>query len=125
MVTCACPAEFTFFTEADDPQSVIEYFRGIGTIRDKDFPHSAEEWLSGFRLISPIKCVAEIAPRPLLLVHGSEDEVVDVSHAHKLYGRAGEPKQIVIIDGAGHRLRQDDRTMAIVIDWLESHIKTH
>lgn len=121
IVTCACPAEFTFFTEADDPQSVIEYFRGIGTIRDKDFPNSAEEWLNGFRVISPIKYVADIAPRPLLLVHGSEDEVVEVSHAHKLYGRAGEPKQISIIDGAGHRLRQDDRAMAIVIGWLKSH----
>ena len=125
IVTCACPAEFTFFTQADDPQSFIEHFRSIGTIRDKDFPHSIEEWLSGFRLISPVKYVAEIAPRPLLLVHGSEDEVVEVTHAHKLYDRAGEPKQLIIIDGAGHRLRQDDRAMAIVIDWLKAHIKTH
>jgi fermentation-respiration switch protein FrsA (DUF1100 family) len=125
IVTCACPAEFAFFTEVDDPQSVIKHFRSIGTIRDKDFPHSTEEWLSGFRLISPIKYVAEIAPRPLLLVHGSEDEVVDVSHAHKLYDKAGETKQIIIIDGAGHRLRQDERAMAIVIDWLKSHAKTH
>lgn len=125
IVTCACPAEFTIFTQADDPQSFIEHFRSIGTIRDKDFPHSIEEWLSGFRLISPVKYVAEIAPRPLLLVHGSEDEVVEVTHAHKLYDRAGEPKQLIIIDGAGHRLRQDDRAMAIVIDWLKAHIKTH
>lgn len=125
IVTCACLAEFNFVTEVDDPQSVIEYFRSIGTIRDKDSPHSAEEWLGGFRQISPIEYVAEIAPRPLLLVHGSEDEVVDVSHAHKLYDRAGETKQIIIIDGAGHRLRQDDRAMAIVIDWLKSHVKAH
>jgi len=125
IVTCACPLEFTFLTQADDPQSVIERFRSIGTIRDKDFPHSTEEWLSGFRLISPIKYVAQIAPRPLLLVHGSEDEVVAVTDAYRLYDEAREPKQIIIIDGAGHRLRQDDRAMAIVIDWLKSHIKTH
>jgi len=123
IVTCACPAEFTFSTEADDPQSVVEYFRGIGTIRDKNFPYSAEKWLSSFRLISPIKYIAEIAPRPLLLVHGSEDEVVEVTHARKLYDRAGEPKQIIVIDGAGHRLRQDDKAMAFVIDWLKSHAK--
>jgi len=120
IVTCACPAEFTFFAEAADPQSVIGHFRSIGTIRDNDFPRSTEEWFGGFRLISPIKYVAEIAPRPLLLVHGSEDDVVEVSHAHRLYGKAGEPKQIIIIAGAGHRLRQDDRAMAIVIDWLKS-----
>jgi fermentation-respiration switch protein FrsA (DUF1100 family) len=125
IVTCACPAEFTFFTEADDSKSAIEYFRSIGTIRDKDFPHSTEEWFGGFRIISPIEYVGEIAPRPLLMVHGSEDEVVDVSHAHKLYDRAGEPKQKAIIAGAGHRLRLNDKAMAIVIDWLKSHTRTH
>jgi len=121
VVACACPAEFTFFTEVDDPSSIVDHFRSIGVIRDKDFPHSTEEWLSGFRLVSPIKYVAGIAPRPLLLVHGSQDETVEVSHAHKLYDRAGEPKQVIIVDGAGHRLRQNDRAMAIVIGWLKSH----
>jgi len=125
IVTCACPAEFTFLTQADASQSLIEHFRSIGIIRDKDFPHSIEEWLSGFRLISPIKYVAQIAPRPLLLVHGSEDEVVKVTQAHKLYDRAGEPKQIIIIDGAGHRLRLDERAVAIVIDWLKFQYRTH
>ena len=93
-------------------------------IRDKDFPHSAEEWLSGFRLVSPIRYVAGIAPRPLLLVHGSQDETVEVSHAHKLYDRAGEPKQLIVVDGAGHRLRQNNRAVATVIDWLKSHAQT-
>ncbi len=45
---------------------------------------------------------------PLLLVHGSKDEVVEVRHAYKLYDSAGEPKQIIIVDGAEHRLRQNE-----------------
>ena len=121
IAVCACPAEFTFFTEVDDLQSVIEHFRSIGVFRDKEFPHSTQEWLNGFQLVSPIKYVAEIAPRPLLLVHGSKDETVTVSHAHRLYDKAGEPKQLIIIDGAEHRLRQNDKAMAIVIDWLKFH----
>jgi len=120
VITCACPAEFTFLSKVDNPSSVIDHFRSIGVIRDKDFPHSAEEWLNGFRLVSPIKSVAGIAPRPLLLVHGNRDETVDISHAYKLYARAGEPKQIIIVDGAGHGLRQNNRAMAIVMDWLKS-----
>ena len=120
VVTCACPAEFTFFTDVDRPQSVIDHFRSIGTIRDRNFPYSVEEWLNRFKLVSPIRYVAGIAPRPLLLVHGNKDEVVDVGHAYRLYDEAGEPKQVVIIDGAGHRLRQDDRAMGIVTDWLKS-----
>lgn len=120
VATCACPAEFTFVTEVDDPQAVADHFRGIGAIRDKNFPQSAEQWLNGFRLVRPIEHVAEIAPRPLLLVHGNQDETVDVSHAHRLYDKAGEPKQLIIIDGAGHGLRQDERAVSIVIDWLKS-----
>ena len=71
-------------------------------------------------MVSPIEYVAGVAPRPLLLVPGSQDEIVDVSHAYKLYDRAKEPKQIIIIDGAEHRLRRNDRAVAIVIDWLKS-----
>ncbi len=120
IIACACPAEFTFLTETDEPQSIIDHFRSIGIIRDRDFPYSAQEWLNGFSLVSPIKYIAQIAPRPVLLVHGSRDELVNVSHAYKLYARAGEPKQLIIIDGAEHRLRQNDRAMAIIIDWLKS-----
>ncbi len=124
VATCACPAEFTFITEADEPQSVIDHFRSIGAIRDEGFPRSAEEWLNDFRLVRPVEYVAGIAPRPLLLVHGSKDETVDMSHAYRLYDKAGEPKQMIVVDGAGHRLRQDDRAMAIVIDWLKSQCQS-
>jgi len=117
---CACPAEFTFLTEVDDPSSVIDHFRKISIIRDKDFPRSTKEWFSGFRQVSPINHVAKIAPRPLLLVHGNQDELVDVSHAYKLYDKAGEPKQIIAVDGAGHGLRQNNTAMVTVFDWLKS-----
>jgi fermentation-respiration switch protein FrsA (DUF1100 family) len=56
-------------------------------------------------------------------LHGSDDELVEVSHGYQLYDRAGEPKQIFVIDGIGHRLRQDESTMAIAIDWLKSCAK--
>jgi len=122
IATCACPAEFTFLTGVDNPQSVIDHFRSIGAIRDKGFPRSAEEWLNDFQLVSPIQHVAGIAPRPLLLVHGNRDDTVDVSHVYRLYDKAGEPKQKVIIDGARHQLRQNDTAVTIVIDWLKSRL---
>ena len=122
IVACACPAKFNF-TEASEPQSIIEHFRSLGAIRDKDFPSSVKEWFNGFQEVSPARYVARIAPRPLLLVHGSQDDVVPVTQAHEMYTRAGEPKQLVIVDGAGHRLRQDERAMAVAIDWLKSHSK--
>jgi len=123
IAACACPADFSFLLNADEPQSIIDYFRSIGAIRDEDFPPSTEEWLSGFRLVCPIRYVAGIAPRPLLLVHGNKDEMVAVSHAYRLYDSAEEPKQLIIVDGADHKLRQNDRAMAIVFDWLKSQAK--
>lgn len=117
VAACACPAEFSMFA---DPALIIQHFRAIGVIRDKDFPDSIEEWINGFRLVSPINYVAGIAPRPLLLVHGNRDPVINVSHAYRLYEKAGEPKKLIIIDGADHRLRLDARAMAAAIDWLKS-----
>ncbi|MFC2014393.1 alpha/beta hydrolase [Chloroflexota bacterium] len=116
VIACACPAELEF----NDPLSIIGHFRSIGTIRDKDFPASSDEWIDGFRLIKPLKHISGISPRPLLLVHGSQDETVKVKQAYDLYIEAGEPRQIIIIDGAGHRLKGNDRAMDIVIDWLKS-----
>ncbi|MDD5082646.1 MAG: prolyl oligopeptidase family serine peptidase [Dehalococcoidales bacterium] len=118
VVACACPAEFVFGERT--PQGIVEHFRRIGLIRDADFPASVDDWSRGFKKVSPVRYIAGIAPRPLLLVHGSRDEVVNVSQAYRLRDNAGDPKQLVIIDGAGHRLRLDDKAMTVVIDWLKS-----
>jgi len=121
VAACACPAEFDSLKDAfAEGKSIIEHFRGIGIIRDRDFPYSDEEWLDNFNLVSPFKYVSGIAPRPLLLLHGSQDEVVDVSHAYRLYAQADGPKEIVVIDGAGHGLRRDERVVAVIIDWLKA-----
>jgi len=120
VVAVACPAHFSFFTKVSNPQSIIDHFRSIGAIRDDGFPPSIKEWLGGFGVVSPIKYVAGIAPRPLLLVHGSKDETVKVSHARRLYDKAGEPKQLVVVDGAEHKLRQNDEAMAVVLNWLKT-----
>lgn len=120
IVACACPSRFSF-AELDKPQQLVEHFRSIGAIRDDDFPPSLSRWVNGFREVSPVNYVAEVAPRPLLLVHGSGDDVVPVAQAYEMYDRAGEPKKLEIISGVGHRLRQEERAMAIAIDWLKSH----
>ena len=39
---------------------------------------------------------------PILIVHGTEDEVIPVSHGRRLYGAAGGPKQALWVEGAHH-----------------------
>jgi len=51
-------------------------------------------------------------------VHGDRDEVVPLAHAEKLFEKAGQPKELVILPGAGHRLRQDVRAIETAMKWL-------
>ena len=121
VAACACPAEFDSLKDAfTEGESIIKHFRGIGIIRDRDFPYSDEEWLDNFSLVNPIKYVSGIAPKPLLLMHGSQDKVVDVSHAYRLYAQANEPKEVVVIEEVGHRLRRDEQAIAVIINWLKA-----
>ena len=54
------------------------------------------------RAFDPVEVVARIAPRPLLLMHGVEDDVIPVASAHALYARAGEPKELWLAGGMKH-----------------------
>lgn len=120
VATLACPADFNFPPVKQPGESLIDHFRSIGVIRDTDFPHSMDEWLEGFSAVSPIRWVDRISPRPLLLIHGDKDEVVAVEHAFRLYEKAGEPKEIAIIPGAGHRLRLEEKAIATALNWLKA-----
>ncbi len=124
VAACACPADFSLILDGNGWQSYLARFHNIGAIRDTGFPASVEEWLDGFRQVTPVNHIADVTPRPLLLVHGSQDETVPVSHARRLYDTANDPKQLVIIDGAGHRLRRDERAVGAVLDWLKSRCRS-
>lgn len=52
--------------------------------------------------LSPVPVVEKISPVPLLLIHGDRDEVVPPSHSDRLYKKAGTPKLLWILQGAGH-----------------------
>jgi hypothetical protein len=50
----------------------------------------------------PEQFVAQLSPRPLLIMHGAEDDITPVEEAQSLYAAAGEPKRLVIFPGAYH-----------------------
>jgi alpha/beta superfamily hydrolase len=119
IVLCACPSRFDFLPTLAGEQPIVEHFRSIGTIRDPNFPPSAEQWLKGFEVIAPIHWIDKISPRPILIIHGEEDEIVNVSHARALHHKAGKPKNMIIIEGAQHRLRHDKKAMDAAFEWLK------
>lgn len=54
------------------------------------------------RSYDPINYVAKISPRPVLFIHGAADRIVPVGMSEKMYEKAKEPKEIWIVDNAGH-----------------------
>ncbi|MBI4595786.1 MAG: alpha/beta hydrolase [Candidatus Tectomicrobia bacterium] len=119
VICLACPARFDRLTEEEGARSFILEAKRFGLIKNADFPPSLDEWREEFRASQPIDFVADISPRPLLLVHGSADDVVPLDHAHELYARAGKPKDLKIFAGRGHRLRMDPEVISFVFNWLQ------
>jgi dipeptidyl aminopeptidase/acylaminoacyl peptidase len=93
LITLACPAEFDFMTDKNRATATIDHFRSIGVIRDAGFPPSVDNWLAGFSQVAPVKWIDKISPRPLLLIHGDQDDLVPVKHARRLFEKAREPKK--------------------------------
>lgn len=67
--------------------------------------------------------VGDLAPRPLLLIHGSEDEVLLPFCSIDVYRRAREPKELKIIKGAGHVLDEGaEEVYSSVVQWLHRRL---
>ncbi len=46
--------------------------------------------------------LATMQPRPVLIIHGSDDGLFPPYHAQKMYDAAQEPKELWLIEGLGH-----------------------
>lgn len=63
--------------------------------------------------------VTELAPRPLLLIHGLDDIRLSPDCSRLLYQRAGEPKRLELLTGARHSLRQSrEEVRRLLIEWF-------
>ena len=121
IVACACPDTSRLAKDRDLAQTVIDDYRKMGVIKDANFPPSLQNWMDGFDDVYSGKWIDKLSPRPILIIHGDQDDVVSPSSAFNLYERAGDPKEILIIKGAGHRLRISNEAMNHALTWLKSH----
>jgi fermentation-respiration switch protein FrsA (DUF1100 family) len=55
-----------------------------------------------FDAVRPIDAVGKIAPRPLLLIHGSGDRLIPVEHSYRLQAAAGANSHLWVVDGVAH-----------------------
>ena len=67
-----------------------------------------------------LDAVAAISPRPLLIVHGTEDRWVPVEQARELRERAGPRSRYVEVDGANHAFAWHRGQLRVLVScWLD------
>ena len=91
---------------SDHPRRFLDHAREIGAIRTPGFPPSMDDWSRAFRRFRPTAAASRFAPRPMLVMHGEDDDDIPVTDA-RLLAEAHGSAELSLLPGAGHRLRHD------------------
>lgn len=116
VATLGAPADFDDW--ASHPKRLLQHAREVGIIRDASFPPDVDAWGRELKELRAVACAPRLAPRPLLVIHGSDDDLVPVFDARVLCDAHGAA-ELRIMNGAGHRVRHDPRAIAVLLGWLD------
>ena len=65
-----------------------------------------------------------VAPRSLLIVHGTRDKVLPPVNARKIYAAAREPKQLRFFNDAGHGLTAArEEILDLLMEWISRELR--
>lgn len=111
-----------FVERTADPRRVLAQARSSGLVRSSSFPEDITTWFREMRDSRPTQLVASIPPRPLLIVHGANDDVVPLTDARELAEAADSTAELRVVGGAGHMLFHDPRAIALLLGWFDRHL---
>ena len=113
-------------------RGVVEYnFHRVFHLPSAPFAWIADYilwWRAGYRFhqVEPLREIALISPRPILIIHGGKDSIVDPKDASLLYAAAKEPKELWFLPDANHcGAYFEDRKAYVskVLDFFDLHLK--
>ena len=110
------PADFDDW--GGHPRRLLLHARDVGIITTAGFPSAFDGWSRELKEIRAVAGAPRLRPRPLLVLHGSDDESVPVFDARVLADAHGDA-DLRVIDGAAHQLRHDPRAVAVMLGWLD------
>lgn len=115
LVLLAAPATWVTFA-ADGSAAVARIEQESGMAVAPSVVAEPAEWADEFERITTESAIGELEV-PILIVHGTDDDVVPVEHAARL-GEAAPDAKVVLLDRGLHQLRRDDRALNEVLLWL-------
>jgi dipeptidyl aminopeptidase/acylaminoacyl peptidase len=95
----------------------IKYAKEFGMLRITNVEKTLKELLVDMKNLKPLNWAGSISPRPVLIVHGDQDEIIPVQNAYELYQHAKEPKKLLICKNVNHQIRNNKKAMDAVVDW--------
>jgi alpha-beta hydrolase superfamily lysophospholipase len=83
--------------------------------------HSSEQLLR----FSVEHLVSRIAPRPLFLAHGADNDLYRPTESERLYELAEEPRELHLLEGAGHSewMHDEHDTFLRLVDLIDDFIQ--
>jgi dipeptidyl aminopeptidase/acylaminoacyl peptidase len=52
--------------------------------------------------VRPVDVIGRISPRPILILHGTDDKRITIEQAQQLFNQAAEPKELWLLEGLSH-----------------------
>jgi pimeloyl-ACP methyl ester carboxylesterase len=114
------PASWVSFAASPD-FAVRLITRDAGMALSDDALSDPSEWAAEFADVETERAVAALEI-PILIVHGTADDVVPVEHADRIAKNARDA-ETTIIPGASHRLRHEPEAVDALLEWLEKQAK--
>ena len=107
------------------------------SVCDKQFPRPLN-WLGRYVAVplaglhagtnlfrfEPAALLDRLPPRPILIIHGTADEIIALEHGRRLYAQAGEPKQSLWIDGDHNSVLNDPAAARTVINFFRESARS-
>ena len=112
----AAPADWSEW--ASEPRRLLIHARRAGIVPDEEIVGDFNKWAAVFGELAAEQAASELDGRSLLIVHGTEDDIVPPLEARALAAAHGAA-DLRLIDGAGHHLRHDPRAIAVLLGWLD------
>ena len=119
LVLLAAPAGWISF--AGTPEEAVQRItEEAGMNLAEDVLADPSGWAVEFDSVVAEKAMVSVQV-PVMIVHGSADDVVPVDHAYRLADRARRG-ELFVLEGAQHQLRREPGVVELALDWLERRI---